>query len=104
MLKQKRITADELEVLIEQAPLPLRYKISKVLYSIVGDKEAIDWVSGTQESRRAAIEKMINEALASGVTMEQLRRRAEGLNYLFLCLGSFIAETKRCCEGSRMVQ
>ena len=108
MVKSNEAGAPNLETIMRSQPPALKKKISEVMYRILGDWEASDWLSGTKESRREATHRMISNAVRRGATREQLRQRGAGLCLLTMCLQTFIKDSSEFIDSTetkdKMVQ
>ena len=99
MVDVKGVTSEEVVALMAQQPLALRKKITETLeYGVAGDRDAVDWIEGTPESRKDAVRKLIKEALDDGTSLENVKLRCQGMNYLLLCLGELIKDSKEVIE------
>ena len=96
MVDVKGVTSEEVVALMAQQPLALRKKITETLeHGVAGDRDAVDW---TPESRKDAVRKLIKEALDDGTSLENVKLRCQGMNYLLLCLGELIKDSKEVIE------
>lgn len=99
MVDVKGVTSEEVVALMAQQPLALRKRITETLeHGVAGDREAVDWLEGTPESRRNAVRRLVKEALDDGVSLENIKLRCAGMNYLLLCLGELIKDSKEVME------
>lgn len=99
MVDVKGVTSEEVVALMAQQPLALRKRITESLqHGVAGDREAVDWIEGTPESRRHAVRRLVQEALDNGVSLENIKLRCQGMNYLLLCLGELIKDSKEVIE------
>lgn len=99
MVDVKGVTSEEVVALMVQQPLALRKRITETLqHGVAGDREAVDWLEGTPESRKDAVRKLIKEALDDGTSLENVKLRCQGMNYLLLCLGELIKDSKEVIE------
>ena len=58
MVDVKGVTSEEVIELMAQQPLALRKRITETLQDgVAGDREAVDWIEGTPESRMNAVRK-----------------------------------------------
>lgn len=99
MVEVKFVTSKELVKQMAQQPLALRKRITETLeHGVAGDRDAVDWIDGTPESRKDAVRKLIKEALDDGTSLENVKLRCQGMNYLLLCLGELIKDSKEVIE------
>ena len=99
MVDVKGVTSEEVVALMAQQPLALRKRITETLqHGVAGDREAVDWLEGTPESRMNAVRRLVKEALDNGVSLENIKLCCAGMNYLLLCLGEFIKDSKEVIE------
>lgn len=99
MVEVKGVTSEEVIELMAQQPLALRKKITETLeHGVAGDREAVDWIEGTPESRKDAVRRLIKEAIDDGTSLESVKLRCQGVNYLLLCLGELIKDSKEVIE------
>lgn len=99
MVDVKGVTSEEVIELMAQQPLALRKRITETLQDgVAGDRDAVDWIDGTPESRKDAVRKLIKEALDDGTSLENVKLRCQGMNYLLLCLGELIKDSKEVIE------
>lgn len=99
MVDVKGVTSEEVVALMAQQPLGLRKRITEALeHEVAGDRDAVDWIEGTPESRKNAVRRLIKETLDDGVSLENIKLRCAGMNYLLLCLGEFIKDSKEVIE------
>lgn len=99
MVDVKGVTSEEVVALMAQQPLALRKRITETLQDgVAGDREAVDWIEGTPESRMNAVRRLVKEALDDGVSLDSIKLRCTGMNYLLLCLGEFIKDSKEVIE------
>lgn len=99
MVEVKGVTSEEVIEQMAQQPLALRKKITETLqYGVAGDRAAVDWVDGTPESRKDAVRRLIKEAIDDGASLESVKLRCQGMNYLLLCLGELIKDSKEVIE------
>lgn len=75
MVDVKGVTSEEVIELMAQQPLALRKRITETLQDgVAGDREAVDWIEGTPESRMNAVRRLVQEALDNGKHQASLRR------------------------------
>lgn len=99
MVEVKGVTSEEVIELMARQPLALIKKITETLrHGVAGDRDAVDWVDGTPESRKDAVRKLIKEALDDGTSLENVKLRCQGMNFLLLCLGELIKDSKEVIE------
>lgn len=99
MVDVKGVTSEEVVALMARQPLALRKKITETLeHGVAGDREAVDRMDGTPESRKDAVRKLIKEALDDGTSLENVKLRCQGMNYLLLCPGELIKDSKEVIE------
>ena len=99
MVDVKGVTSEEVVALMAQQPLALRKRITEALeHEVAGDREAVDWIEGTPESRKTAVRRLVKEVLNDGVPLEKIKLRCAGMNYLLLCLGELIKDSKEVFE------
>lgn len=99
MVDVKGVTSEEVVALMAQQPLALRKKITETLqHGVAGDRAAVDWIEGTPESRKDAVRRLIKEAIDDGTSLESVKLRCAGVNYLLLCLGELIKDSKEVIE------
>ena len=99
MVDVKGVTSEEVVALMAQHPLALRKRITETLeHGVAGDRDAVDWIEGTPESRMNAVRRLVKEVLDDGTPLENIKLRCAGMNYLLLCLGEFIKDSKEVME------
>lgn len=99
MVKIKGVTSEEIVELMARQPLALRKKITETLqHGVTGDRAAVDWVEGTSASRRNAVRGLIKESIDNGTPLENVKLRCQGMNYLLLCLGELVKDSKAVIE------
>lgn len=99
MVEVKGVTSEEVIELMAQQPLGLRKRITETLeHGVAGDRDAVDWIEGTPESRKNAVRRLIKEAIDDGTSLESVKLRCQGMNYLLLCLGELVKDSKAVIE------
>lgn len=99
MVDVKGVTSEEVVALMAQQPLALRKRITETLeHGVAGDRDAVDWIDGTPESRKDAVRRLIKEATDDVTSLESVKLRCQGMNCLLLCLGELVKDSKAVIE------